>query len=219
MDTDELRAWLSACRHDGLNSLSHVLGYAGLLLDDPAGHLTAEQRSYLERMQRRARQGAECWDLAMLFLELEAGEPVWEPRRLTDVVERATELLREAGAPEPARVGVPADLPLVRADAHLETALFYLLAPEAGRFTYIDNVPTTIEASLADLAIIRVLVRTGLSLPARRYPDPRRVVRPGTRFGAAELIVQHYGSRLKIQADEAGTAWVFELGAWAGDAK
>jgi hypothetical protein len=64
-----------------------------------------------------------------------------------------------------------------------------------------------------------VQLRTGLSLPARRYPDPTRVIRPGTRFGAAELILRHGGSRLEMRAGEAGTTWTFELAVWSDEAK
>jgi signal transduction histidine kinase len=143
-------AFLAMTSHELRTPLQAILGYAELLLADPRGALTAEQRDDLGCIQQGGQRMLAIINQMLDFSRIEAGrlDLAWQPVDLSTIVEQ----VRQDVAPLVSQKGLdlsiamPSELPALLADAERLRQIILNLVGNAVKFTEAGSVAITVTA-------------------------------------------------------------------------
>jgi two-component system sensor histidine kinase/response regulator len=234
--------FLAGISHELRTPLNAIIGFSTVLLDDLDGPLTPTQREDVQSINRNGRFLLhlinELLDLSRIeagHLDLDLGQV--DLRHIVgEVVDTVQALLRERGVS--LNHTIPADLPLVLADADRVRQILLNLLSNAVKFT--ERGTITVSASTLDelsesgavQPYVVVSVRdTGIGIPADRQRDifeefvqihGRRSRRRGTGLGLAIVrrLVEAHGGRIRVESViNEGSTFNFTLPIMVGTVK
>jgi PAS domain S-box-containing protein len=216
--------FLAAMSHDLRTPLNSILGFSGILLQDLAGPLSAEQRRQVGMINTSGQHLLELINHVLDLSRIEAGHVHVQPRWCD-----ATELARSAAdtiAPLAIQKGiglnvsVDPECPAVRTDAtRVEQVLFNLLG-NAVKFTDSGRVALDIHGD--DGEVLFVVSDTGCGIAEhdleRVFEDFYQIARPGgvpaegTGLGlpVARRLAELLGGRIEVTS-ELGKGSTFTL--------
>lgn len=228
---DELIAMVS---HELRTPLASLVGFAELLLSREFAE--AQRKKYLETMLNEGRRLTELINEFLDLQRLEGGYASLNlgPADLQSLVQRAVESAGEDPL-TPIEVCLPADLPLVIADANAVHQVLLNLVSNARKYSPSGGA-IQVEAT-ASGDTVEISVRDhGLGIPADAIPklfsrfyrvansDRRRISGTGLGLAISRRIVEIHGGRVGVESDGLGHGSRFfftlpaaELGARSGD--
>ncbi len=201
---DEISKWFPLWRHDGLDALTTIIGYANLLLDSQDKNLTGQQKQFLTTIRNAALKGYSAWnnpgEYIKLMFDAENVSWKWESVQLSEICEIVLSSSSKYINTSNVRVNVAAELPPVRADrAWLSIAIANLLEPSVG-YVYNAEFETSISALQTDGEFVSLRVRTGLQLVMDENDNSVESISfPGNNLSVASIILNQHGSRLEFQ--------------------
>ena len=219
------RQFVANVSHELRTPLSIFHGYVENLLDDPAMSAKS-QREVFEILRKHSfRLNALLEDL-LILARLESGHDTLrvEPLRLADFVASITGdwMVRIAKKDIELAIDIPADLPMVPADAMRLEQVFNNLLENAAKYTEKGRI--AIAAALAEQTIEVRIEDTGLGIPPADLPHiferfyradkARTRGQGGTGLGLSIVkhIVQLHGGTVKAESTYGkGTAIIFRL--------
>lgn len=184
VDDDQLLEWIACWRSEGLTPLVTIKGYAELLLKGLAGELTGEQRRFVEIILRNCDRAADWFRLPAAYLtyRLERHHVHWEEICLPNFVAQVLSGIQIDNI----EVDLPNDLPPIRGDQCLQTAILYLIEPDLF-LTRNDACQTRIKADLAEGSSVLIQICTGVQLDFVKDGEQPSFF-PGTRLSIADQI-------------------------------
>lgn len=227
--------FLAMMSHELRTPLQAVLGYAEMLLADPAGSLTSQQREDVDFIHQGAGRMVALIDQMLDLSRMEAGR-LELTSRVLDLPE-IIEQVRQDVAPQATAHGLalsfhlPPHLPEVVADAARVRQILLNLVGNAVKFTPQGAIDVVVGAVGSELAIS---VRdTGIGIPAEALPhifDEYRQVDGGLtrRYGGAGLglaisqrLAEQMGGRITVssQPDLGSTFTLFLPGRGTEDGR
>ena len=213
MDDPDFSQLYAMWRNEGLTPLSLIQGYAALLLDEGLGPLSDEQRRALEIIQGACGQAINCWYHPTSYLELVSNKKIdFKAISLPEIIEEVLKTLRIYAGIDKVEVILPNNLPLVRSNWDLATAIqnFIMWNYATGERT---STPA-IEAKLQDDKVVRIEIQPGYRLTQMRDSD---LDYPGTRLYVANAIIQRQGGQVEISSVNQNIHIQFNLYTWEDD--
>ena len=199
VDFHELfRRWAS----DGIDSLSIVVGYAKLLLEneDKLGSLTERQRSMITTIYHASAGALDKWRGPLDYFDFFDRRIIhqkWTAYRFQELVDSALLLLQdyEIGKVE---TQLPDSLPFIRGNKWLVYAISYLIFPKTN--SRLSHRVTLIKVDLNENAEIRVRISTEIDPDLYEETHPESLFYPGSRLLTARMVIEElYQSPFKIQ--------------------
>jgi len=159
--------FVATVSHELRTPLNIILGYGELLLTDTFGALNDEQRSTLQRMDRRARELLELVNSTLEASRLERGQvPIdVKPTSLRELIEAIDSETRELQE----RAAIPLRLDLTERDVELQTdpaklkVVLKNLVVNALKFTERGSVTVRLRTAAEDVTI--AVADTGIGIP------------------------------------------------------
>jgi hypothetical protein len=210
------RRWAS----DGIDSLSIVVGYAKLLLEneDKLGSLTERQRSMIKTIYHASAGALDKWRGPLDYLDFFDRRVIhqkWTPYEFSELVDSALLLLQdyEFGKVE---TQLPDSLPLVRGNKWLVYAMSYLIFPKTN--SRLSDRLTLIKADLTENAEILVHISTEIDPDLYEEAHPESLFYPGNRLLTARMVIEElYQSQFKTQISGKKFDCEFTLPLWLLD--
>jgi K+-sensing histidine kinase KdpD len=191
-------------RHDGLEPLTSIIGYATLLLDSNAENLTEQQKQFIAVIRNVAMRASTSWhstgDYVKLCFDFEHTNWQLESVQLSKICDTILSSSFKYINKSNVRVDIPADLAPVKANSYwLSVAITNLLEPNVGYF-YSAAFESSISAQRSDDSHILVVIRAGLELPMDENRNSiESISSPGNNLSVANIILDKHGSRLAFK--------------------
>ena len=207
IDDNQFLEWLACWRNEGLTPLVIINGYTELLLKGEGGDLTDTQRRFVEIIARNCTIAADWFNLPVDYLAFRSGQHHvrWEEICLPDLITRALSDVQI----DHIEVDLPDDLPPIRGNQWLQTAVLYMIEPDPFLIRT-DAYQASIKADLVGDSFIQVRIGVQLDLGEGERPS----LFTSTRLSIAGQIIQLLDSQLQIQALDKGTEFQFTLPVW-----
>lgn len=207
MNPDELFEHYLFWRHEGLSPITSIEGYAMLLLENPAGELSEEQRQWLDVILRNSREARRRWKDFGEYLRVryQIGENTHPPVSLAEGIQNALTALQGysfPALPEAVEIEIPAILQSAKIQQEFENVFFYLLAPAfklIGKGGAMSRTVPRITASEGGASAIRISIRSAICnfhVPADKIGD---LPYPDTDISLAHLILMQNDIPLSVE--------------------
>lgn len=225
-DTELLRLF-PIWRHDGLDPLTSIIGYATLLLENKVENLTEQQKQFITIIRNIAKRAATSWhspgDYITLRFDFENSHWKWEAIQLSEICDSILSSSFKHISKSNVQVAISDNLPLIKADGNwLSIAITYLLEPSTG-YLYNPDFNSSIFAQQSDDNHVVVRVRTGLKLSLDEGNNSiESISSPGNNLSVANIILDKHESRLEFRRlngnadkhESQGTEFEFTLPIW-----
>lgn len=205
---DLFRRWA----FDGIDSLSIVVGYAKLLLEneDKLGSLTERQRSMITTIYHASASALDKWRDPLDYFDFYDRRIIhqkWTPYKFSDLLNEALLHLQDYEIGK-VKFDLPELLPLVRGNKWLVYALTYLIFPKTN--SRLSDRNTLVKAYVTDNGDIQVHIFTDVDLDPYEKALTEHLFYPGSRLLTARKVIEDlYES--KFQARISGKKIEFEI--------
>lgn len=185
---DLFRRWA----FDGIDSLSIVVGYAKLLLEneDKLGSLTDRQRSMITTIYHASAGAMDKWRDPLdyfNFYDRRIIHQKWTPYKFSELINSALLLLQDYEIGK-VKTDLPELLPVVRGNRWLVYALAYLIFPKTN--SRLSDRNTLIKAHVTENAEIQVQIFTDVELDPYERAQPENLFYPGSRLLTARKVIE-----------------------------
>jgi len=208
-------------KNEGLTPIITIQGYSELLLGVPSNiELTEEQkRQFLETTFHNSRRAASrWWNFSNWVYKTYRPQTVyWQPFSIALIVKQVLQTLPSYEPNAEVKIDFPENLPDVRADDDLITAIVNLLTYRTNAYL---KLKSTVSISLNDnhqinFQIVREFEYTQSDLPIDRLS----LGWSSSPLELASLILNEHESELLIHPLEKGVMFEFNLAIWHDSAK
>ncbi len=207
---------------DGIDSLSIVVGYAKLLLEneDKLGSLSERQRDMLTAIYHASASAMDKWRDPLEYFNFYDRRIIhqkWTPYKFSELFE-ATLLLLQDYEIGKIKTDLPELLPLIRGNKWLAYALACLIFPKTS--SRLSDRNTLIKAYITENSEIQVHIFTDVDLDPYEKAQLENLFYPGSRlFTARKVIEDLYQSQFKTQISGKKIEFEFTLPTWNLDLK
>ena len=215
---DLFRRWA----FDGIDSLSIVVGYAKLLLEneDKLGSLTERQRSMITTIYHASASALDKWRDPIDYLNFYDRRIIhqkWTPYKFSDMMNEALLLLQDYEIGK-IKLDLPELLPVVRANKWMVYALAYLIFPKTS--SRLSDRNTLIKAYVTENAEIQVNIFTDVDLDPYEKALADHLFYPGSRLLTARKVIEElFESNFQARISGKKIEFEFTLPTWQLDAK
>jgi hypothetical protein len=214
---DLFRRWA----FDGIDSLSIVVGYAKLLIEneDKLGSLTERQRSMIKTIYHASAGALDKWRDPLdyfNFYDRRAIHQKWTPYPFSELVDGALLSLQDYEIGK-IQSELPDSLPVLRGNRWLVYAIAYLIFPKTN--SRLSDRLTTIKAQAVENAEVLIHITTEVDLDPYEKAQSENLFYPGSRLLTARKIIEElYQSPFKTQISDQKLEFEFTLPTWQLDA-
>ena len=207
---------------DGIDSLSIVVGYAKLLLEneDKLGTLTERQRSMITAIYHASAGAMDKWRDPLdyfNFYDRRIIHQKWTPYQFSDLLNSALLLLQDYEIGK-VKTDLPELLPQIRGNKWLVYAMAYLIFPKTN--SRLSDRNTLIKAHITENNEIQVQIFTDVELDPYEKSQSENLFYPGSRLLTARKVIEDlYQSQFQARITGKKIEFEFTLPTWQLDAK
>ena len=213
---DLFRRWA----FDGIDSLSIVVGYAKLLLEneDKLGNLTERQRSMITTIYHASAGALDKWRDPLdyfNFFDRRIIHQKWTPYSFTELIDSALLLLGDYEIGK-IKSDYPDSLPVLRANRWLVHTMAYLIFPKTN--SRLSDRNTSITAQVVKSGEVQINISTEVELDPYEKAQSENLFYPGSRLLTARKVIEDlYQSEFKAIITGKRIEFEFTLPIWQLD--
>ena len=228
-ELNQLKAnFVANISHELRTPLTHIKGYLELFHSSALGELTEEQKSAIEVSRRAAARLENLVENLILFSVASRGEMTLKlnPMALENIIDQAVASAWAKAAEKGVEfnIDIPANLPLLKADAEKVKWVISQLLDNAVKFTDAGGRVTLSAQPEADRLVMISEIDTGIGISEGRLKElfepfhqldgsaTRRFGGTGMGLALARQIIEAHGSVIEVESKEGkGSTFRFPL--------